>query len=47
MPVLEERGVRFTYQERRLDALPREIVEDSLPVLAAPATAPVALERTA
>lgn len=47
MSILEERGVRFTHQKRSLDALPREIVEDSLPVLAAPAAAPVALERTA
>jgi len=47
IPILQERGVRFTHQERRLDALPREIVEESLPVLAAPAAAPVALERTA
>jgi len=47
MPILEEMGVRFTYQEHSLDAFPREIAQGSVPVLAAPATAPVALGRTA
>ena len=46
IPILEERGMRFTYRERILDASPYEIAQGSVPVRTAPATAPVALERT-
>jgi glycosyltransferase involved in cell wall biosynthesis len=47
MPILEEMGVRFAYQDRTLDTLPAEIVEGSVPMLAPPAAAEVALGRTA
>jgi glycosyltransferase involved in cell wall biosynthesis len=47
MPVLEELGVRFTYEERRLDASPFEIAQVSVPVPTAPAPAAVTAPATA
>jgi glycosyltransferase involved in cell wall biosynthesis len=38
IPVLEELGVRFTYEERNLDASPFEIAQVPVPVPTAPAT---------
>jgi glycosyltransferase involved in cell wall biosynthesis len=41
MPVLEELGMRFAYEERRLDASPFELAHVSVPVRIAPAPASV------
>jgi glycosyltransferase involved in cell wall biosynthesis len=46
IPILEELGVRFPHQGRSLDTSAWEIAQESVPLLTAPATAPVASGRT-